>query len=405
MEITRGKMKRPQKVVLYGPEGIGKSTFASMFPDPVFIDTEGSTANLDVGRLPAPTSWSMLMQEIGWVKINKPCKTLVLDTADWAEKLCADFVCDSNHWKSISSPGYGTGYRVLWEEYGKMLNALTDVIEAGINVVITAHAAMRKFEQPDEQGSYDRWELKLQNSPKANIASLVKEWADMVLFANYKTTVVVQDSKTGKGKAFGGERVMYTTHHPCWDAKNRFGMPDVLPFKFAEIASIFYPDNQAAQNLAQSRKAEYETLPKVEGNGVPIAPPEAQKGPSAAEIEAQKKAEEKAKAEAEKKAKAETAKAQQKPENAAKTQRRTLSELLINSSPQNLPKDLLDLMVSNDVDEWEIQQVVGSRGYFPQDTPIENYPGDFIAGVLVGAWKQVYGMILEMRKSESVPFN
>jgi len=401
MNITRGKVKKAQRVVLYGPEGIGKSTFASMFPDPVFIDTEGSTYNLDVARMDAPSSWTMLLQEVEWVKAEKPCKTLVIDTADWAEKLCADHVCSLQHWQSISSPGYGVGYRYLWEEFGKLLNLLSDVVEAGINVVVTAHAAMRKFEQPDEQGSYDRWELKLQNSPKANIAALVKEWADMVLFANYKTTVI-QD-KSGKGKAFGGERVMYTTHHPCWDAKNRFGMPDVLPFKFAEIASIFYPDNKAAQNLAQSRKAEYEPLPKVEGNGVPIAPPEAQKGPSAAEIEAQKKAEEKAKAEAEKKAKAEAEKKAKA--EAAKPQRRTLSELLINSSPQNLPKDLLDLMVSNDVDEWEIQQVVGSRGYFPQDTPIENYPGDFIAGVLVGAWKQVYGMILEMRKSESVPFN
>ena len=403
-------MKRPQKVVLYGPEGIGKSTFASMFPDPVFIDTEGSTANLDVGRLPAPTSWSMLMQEIGWVKTNRPCKTLVLDTADWAEKLCADFVCDSNHWKSISSPGYGTGYRVLWEEYGKMLNALTDVIEAGINVVITAHAAMRKFEQPDEQGSYDRWELKLQNSPKANIASLVKEWADMVLFANYRTTVVVQDSKTGKGKAFGGERVMYTTHHPCWDAKNRFGMPDVLPFKFAEIASIFYPDNQAAQNLAQSRRDEYEAIPKVEGSEVPQTKPEPQKGPSAAEIEAQKKAEEKARAEAKAKAEAEkkaqeAARKQQEKDKTPPKGSRTLSQLLIDSRPQNLPKGLLDLMTSNDVDEWEIQQVVGSRGYFPQDTPIENYPEDFINGVLVGAWPQVYGMIQEMKKDGALPFN
>ena len=48
MEITRGKVQKAKKVVIYGPEGIGKSTFASRFPDPVFIDTEGSTNDLSL---------------------------------------------------------------------------------------------------------------------------------------------------------------------------------------------------------------------------------------------------------------------------------------------------------------------------------------------------------------------
>ena len=63
MEITRGVIPTAKKVVIYGPEGIGKSTLASKFPDPVFIDTEGSTNHMDVARLPAPSSWQMLLQE------------------------------------------------------------------------------------------------------------------------------------------------------------------------------------------------------------------------------------------------------------------------------------------------------------------------------------------------------
>ena len=55
--ITKGKVETAKKVVIYGPEGIGKSTLASRFPDPVFIDTEGSTKELDVSRYPAPKSW------------------------------------------------------------------------------------------------------------------------------------------------------------------------------------------------------------------------------------------------------------------------------------------------------------------------------------------------------------
>ena len=62
--VTAGIQTSPVKTVLYGPEGIGKSTFASHFPDPVFIDTEGGTKRLNVKRLPQPTSWAMLLDEV-----------------------------------------------------------------------------------------------------------------------------------------------------------------------------------------------------------------------------------------------------------------------------------------------------------------------------------------------------
>ena len=96
MNITRGKIPSAQKVVIDGPEGIGKSTFASHFPNPVFIDTEGSTKHMDVARMDAPSSWTMLMEEVTAVKKEGAgvFKTLVLDTADWAEQMCAKHVCD-----------------------------------------------------------------------------------------------------------------------------------------------------------------------------------------------------------------------------------------------------------------------------------------------------------------------
>ena len=239
MNITSGKIRTPQKVVIYGVEGIGKTTFASKFPDTVFIDTEGSTRFLDVRRFDAPTSWSMLLEQIDYVIRNRPCATLVLDTIDWAEKLCYEHVLAAHNWKSIEEPGYGSGYRYTYDEMGKLLNRLSDVIDAGVNVVITAHAALRKFEQPDEMGSYDRYEMKLQNTPRCNVAAMVKEWADCVLFANYKT-IIVKDGKgeNAKGKGRGGERVIYTTHNPCWDAKNRYGLPDEAPFDYSVIAPI-----------------------------------------------------------------------------------------------------------------------------------------------------------------------
>ena len=106
LNITRGIVKKPQKIVIYGPEGIGKSTFASQFPDPLFIDTEGSTNHMDVDRLARPSSWTMLLDNVREIK-NTPgcCKTLVIDTIDWAEQLCVAHICATYNKKGIEDFG------------------------------------------------------------------------------------------------------------------------------------------------------------------------------------------------------------------------------------------------------------------------------------------------------------
>ena len=61
LNITSGKIDRALKVVVYGSEGIGKTTFAAAFPEPLFIDTEGGTAHMDVRRIDRPQSWDELL--------------------------------------------------------------------------------------------------------------------------------------------------------------------------------------------------------------------------------------------------------------------------------------------------------------------------------------------------------
>lgn len=337
MEIIRGKIKSAQKVVIYGPEGIGKSTFASQFPNPIFIDTEDSTKHMDVARFPKPGSWSMLMEQIKYVKdTSNVCRTLVIDTADWAEQLCVAHVCNKSQKNGIEDFGYGKGYVYVAEEFGVLLTLLEDVIAKGINVVVTAHAKMRKFEQPDEMGAYDRWELKLSK----NVAPLVKEWADIVLFANYKTYAV--KNSEGKLKAQGGDRVMYTTHHPCWDAKNRFNLPPETKFSYAEIATC------------------------IEDNAEQATPPPKQEEPPSELLDTT-----------------------------------GFVELPVEPDLTGVPKQLAELMREHQVTQEEIQRAVSEKGYYPELTPIANYDPQFINGVLVGAWEQVFTMIKDFRE---VPF-
>lgn len=236
IKVTKGIIRKPLKLVVYGPEGIGKTTFASQFPWPVFIDTEGSTNHMDVARFEAPKTWDAILEDVkSLIAYPAGYQTLVLDTADWAVRMCETAVCMRAGKAGIEDFGYGKGYVYAKEEFGKLLDLMTEVVEKGINVVLTAHSIIRKFERPDESGAYDRWELKLGNKAGSQIAALCKEWADVVLFANYKETVVEID---GKKKAQGGSRVMYTSHAPTWDAKNRHGMPPELPFDYTQIAQI-----------------------------------------------------------------------------------------------------------------------------------------------------------------------
>lgn len=393
MKIFRGKQPSAKKVVVYGPEGIGKSTFASRFPDPVFIDTEGSTKDMDVARFEAPSSWTMILEQVQYVKGHPDvCRTLVVDTADWAEMLCIDHICAKFHKDGLEEFGYGKGYTYVQEEFGRLLNLLEEVVKAGVHVILTAHAKMRKFEQPDELGAYDRWEMKLTKQT----APMVKEWADLVLFANYKTFVVNVDgqgAQKGKNKAQGGRRVMFTTHHPCWDAKNRYGLAEELPFDYGEIAHII----KAVGDTPANRQEAVAIEPPVSEQEPPTTrePKEESELPSFMTQETMREEPPHPPFVPEK---------DRASEKVGKPGTATTGGIPA-SLPKNIPKALRDLMEVNGVDEWDIQNVVAARGYYPADTPIQAYDPDFIEGVLVGAWKQVYSMIKEMKEKEEIPFN
>lgn len=257
LNITTGVEKTPIKTVIYGAEGVGKSSLAASFPNPLFLDTEGGTSRLNVRRIRIQ-DWEGLIATVKEVLSNpEVCQTLVLDTADWAESYCIDYICAKYRQASIESFGYGKGYTYVQEEFGELLKLLSKLTEVGINPVIVAHGKPRKFELPDEQGAFDRYETKLTRQ----VAPLIKEWCDMLLFCNYKTFVITTENKSKKAQ--GGKRVMYTTHNPCWDAKNRFNLPDELDLDFASIAHLFADVNSQENTRAAAKKPKDDVLAKV----------------------------------------------------------------------------------------------------------------------------------------------
>lgn len=341
LNISKGIISRPVKGCVYGVEGIGKSTFASKWPDPLFFDLDGGTARLDVKRVGDIKSWPQLMESIKFVYENpSTCRTLVIDTADAAERLCIEYICIKFGKKGIEDFGYGNGYTYLVEEFSRFLVLLETCITQGINVCILAHAVLKTVTLPDEMGQYDHWELKLSSKTTNKVAPLVKEWADLLLFANYET-ILVTDDKSKKQKAQGGQRMMWTSHTTFADAKNRFNLPEKLPFDYSYIAKCI-PDGGQVQEIVKDK---------------PIPAPE----------------------------------------SPAKTEPPTIREAP--KEPAAKPNNpLLDkvyqLMKQNNITEEEIVKAVAMKGYFPDDMKLGDYPDDFIDGVLIGAWDQIKQFII-----------
>lgn len=236
--VTTGCENRPPRIIIYGSEGIGKSTFASHTPNPIFIQTEDGLSSINAAKFPLATSFEQVIDQLKAVLNDEHnFNSLVIDSLDWLEHLIWDKVCEEFGVRNIDKAdgGFGRGYMQAlthWRE----ITALLDEIRAKRNMVIclVAHAKVERFEDP-ENASYDRYAPRLHKY--AN--SLMCEWVDAILFATRRIRV---DKEAGKASAIGsngGERVLRTAGSPACIAKNRYSLPEEIPLSWqAFVESI-----------------------------------------------------------------------------------------------------------------------------------------------------------------------
>jgi hypothetical protein len=234
LKIVRGKVAGPVRGVLYGTEGIGKSTLASQWPNPLILDTEDGTGQIDCARVAIHDCVSLESAMLDISGDPRGFKTVVVDSADWMERQIIEHLVRKANKRSIEDFGFGKGYVMLAEYVSRILNVADTLIAAGVNVLFVAHAHVKRTSPPDETDGYDRYELKLTK----HAAPLLKEWCDLLLFANYRTKLV--EGGDGRKKAIGGkERLLYAERAAAWDAKNRFGLPESFPMSIDQLGAIF----------------------------------------------------------------------------------------------------------------------------------------------------------------------
>ncbi len=237
-KISKGIISSPVRAVIYGPEGVGKSTLATWAPKPLFLDLEKGTKNLEVDRIEySPEEhWGLItknyLEEIAKAT-DFPYRSLVIDSIDSVQESISQYICSNANKQSIEDFGYGKGYTHLAEAFTQLLDLLDRIVERGIHVILIGHSVTKKHEDPGQVGSYDRFEL---NAEK-KISPIVKEWADLLGFMTYKSTLT--DGDKGKVAVGGKERVIYLEHNAAWDAKNRYNLPAEVPAEWSSLAPAF----------------------------------------------------------------------------------------------------------------------------------------------------------------------
>jgi hypothetical protein len=234
-QVKKTRSDKPPRTVVYGEHKIGKSTFGSCAPKPVFIQTEDGLDNIDADAFPLCKTWGEVLGWVGSLYTDPhEFKTVVLDSADWAEKLLHEHVCKENKVESIESFGYGKGYVLAAEAFDELLDGLNALrVDRGMGVVVLCHAEIKRFDDP-LANSYDRYQIKLHKQ----VAKLLQEWSDVIGYAQLDTATRTEKKndfkKTERAIAITtGRRVLHLSGSPAFGAGNRYSLPDVIDFSWA----------------------------------------------------------------------------------------------------------------------------------------------------------------------------
>lgn len=233
-KITRQKRRRPIFGVLYGPPGVGKSTFAASMPKPIFIPCERGLDQITTDKFPTPETLAEFGSYLKAVdEETDDYQSVVIDTGDALDLLITDAVCSEGKVKSLEEfgGGYGKGARRAKEYWARLLTRLTKMSDKR-NVLLVCHSHLRTINDPMLQGAYDVYEMRI----APNSADLIRQSVDLILFARMATTVAKETRRARKGRGLvSGDREMYTQPTTGLESKNRFDLESPMEFSWEAL--------------------------------------------------------------------------------------------------------------------------------------------------------------------------
>ena len=218
--IHSGKRSKPPRLLIYGSEGIGKSTIAANAPKPIFVPTEDGLDQIVCDSFPLARTFDEVTTNLKAVATEEhDYRTVVIDSGDWLERLVWDHVCKQFGVTSIerADGGYGKGYvhaLTYWRQIVDLLRTIRE--ERSMITIILAHAKVETFTDP-ESSSFDRFSPRLHKLASAYLC----EWCDAILLAT-------RELSAAKGDKSGGGRILRCNPSAVGVAKNRYNLPDVL---------------------------------------------------------------------------------------------------------------------------------------------------------------------------------
>lgn len=233
---SRKSNKKPLAILVYGVEGVGKTTFSLSAPSCVLLGNENGEEHLDVPTplsFDIPKTWTEFMEQVRWLGTNKhDAKTIVIDSLDSLERLIEADLLRPYPGQTMEK---AEAFQALWKATIKYWRELMDELDKlrakGFMVILIGHAEAGKFTDAKNQAEYSKYQLALYK----NSAAAIKRWVDAILFATFDVTV--ESKKNQKDKAKGGRtRSMYTSHEAGFDGKNRLGLPEVMDFTWAAFS-------------------------------------------------------------------------------------------------------------------------------------------------------------------------
>lgn len=241
-DISSTSKPLPSRWGLYAINGFGKTSLWAHAPSPIFIQTQGETGLetlISAGQLP-PTphfpeigTWAELTAALRTLQTEEHAyKTLVIDTANGAERMLHEYVCQRDYNGDWDSKEYGflawggKGFETSLADWRLFLSALDKLrIERGMTIALLVHTKVNAFKNPSGADFY-----KYTPDMHEKTWGLTRGWLDNTLFGNFEVTVMSGAKETRsdrKGKAAeSSARILYTSSdNPVFDAKNRLGLP------------------------------------------------------------------------------------------------------------------------------------------------------------------------------------